>query len=545
MSEPDAQRTSAETRRTRRLRRQRVRQAVAATTGGLLVVVAGGGLVAQGLLGSGSAAQDIGLPSSTVPAGDAVFACPPMPRVVEGTTAEGIDPEFAPDAESAEATVRGAVVSDPAERIPGTAIESLGGDTLKELAERLPDDEAERQLGASDDGYSGQTAEATGAIDAPGWAVLRAQPLGGLKSTAGLTRHYQAADGDLAGQATVSCLPPSNDQWITGASTEVGRTALLLLSNPSESAATVDLDVLGSTGRAEAANLRGIVLGPGQTQEIVLAGFITDDPAVSVRVRSQGAPVAAVVQQSVLRGLTPGGVDYLTAAAPAATNQFVPGVFMQSSSLELSTEGDFSDANSELQVTNPSSQDAEVSLRIFDANGEVDVPGGAEQTVPADSVASFTLEDLADGNYTVALQASESVVAGVRSVRGTTDANVDFGWMPAATRLGNQHLVVMPEQDDVDLILGSAGGESSVDVRPIAADGTIGEVETIELSGAVTETVDLESLSSSAAAFLLDASGEAVYGGLRVLGEDARTLSMTPLPPASEGRRNIAVDVTR
>ncbi|MBG6083973.1 DUF5719 family protein [Zhihengliuella flava] len=545
MSKSDAERSSADTRRARRLMRQRVRRTVAAGTGAALVLVAGGGVVAQGLWGTGSAAQNIGLTASTVPAGDAVFACAPMPRLVEGTTAEGTDPEFAPDAESAESTVSGTVISDPAQRIPGTAIESLDGESLEDLAERLPDDEADQQLGASEDGYSGQTAESASEVSSSGWALLRAQPLGGLKSTAGLTRHYEATDGDLAGQATAACLPPSNDQWITGASTEVGRTAVLMLSNPSDSAATVDLDVLGSTGRAEAANLRGIVVGPGQTKDIVLAGFIADDPAVSVRVRSQGAPLAAVVQQSVLRGLTPGGVDYLTPGAPAARSQLVPGLFVQQDSLELSTAGDFSDATSQLQVANPSSQEAQVSLRIFGEDGEVDVPGGAERTVPADSVAQFSLEELENGNYTVALQSSESVIAGARSVRGTSDANVDFGWMPATSRLGHQHLVAMPGRDDADLMLGSAGGTSSVDLRPVSADGTIGDAETIELTGAATEMVDLESVSSSAVAFLLDASGEAVYGGLRVLGEDERTVSMTPLPPASEGRRSIEVDVRR
>ncbi|GHD09671.1 DUF5719 family protein [Zhihengliuella salsuginis] len=531
-----------EGRRARRAQRRRIQKILAGSVGAVLVLGAGGGVAAAGIFGVPSAAGDLGITRSEVPAGEAVFSCPPVPRVVEGSTAEGTDPQFAADSESAESALRAAVVSDAAERLPGSAITTLEGEDIERLAPQIDPAEAEEAAGASADGYSGQRATVRSGVDEPDWAVLRAQPLGGLKSLAGQSRAYQAEDGDLAGFAASTCRPPSNDQWITGASTEVGRTGLLMLANPSASAATVNLDVVGSTGRADAGNLRGIVLGPGQTKNIVLAGFIADDPSVSVRVRSTGAPVNAVVQQSVLRGLTPGGVEYLEAGESAGPAQVVPGVMVPEES-NLPAD-DVADARPELQITNPGSREAEVNVRIFRTSGEVDVPGGATVTVPADSVATLPLDGLGEGSYTVALQSDESVVAGARSVRGTEESGLDFGWAASAKRLGNQHLLAVPQLAPVHLVFGSAGGASEVTLRPIAADGGIGEASTIVLDGATTRTFALDDLEPDAVAVLIDASGEAVFGAQLVLAS-GNGISIPSIPRASEGQRSIAVDVTR
>lgn len=534
----------AESRRARRNRRRRMRKILAGSVGALLVLGTGGGVAAAGLLGVPTAASDLGISQSEVPAGDAVFACPPAPRIVEGSTAEGTDPEFAAESDSAESALRALVISDAAERLPGSDVATLDGESIEQLAPQIDAAEAADAAGSSADGYSGQEAAVEDGVREAGWAVLRAQPLGGLKSLAGQSRTYRAEDGDLAGFAASSCRPPSNDAWITGASTEVGRTAVLMLANPSASAATVDLEVVGSTGRADAGNLRGIVLGPGQSKNIVLAGFIAEDPAVSVRVRSTGAPVSAVVQQSVLRGLTPGGVEYLEAGDAGGTSQVVPGVVVQNESNTPEPDGDLADARPELQITNPGSRDAEVDVRIFRTSGEVDVPGGATVDAPADSVTTIPLDELEEGTYTVTLQSSETVVAGARSVRGTEENGLDFAWAASAARLGNQHVLAVPRSARTHLVFGSAGGASEVTIRPIAADGGIGEAETIELDGAATELFDVRGMDPEPVAVLIDAAGEAVYGAQRVQASN-NGLSTPSIPRASEGQRSIAVDVTR
>ncbi|GAA3701470.1 hypothetical protein GCM10022377_13870 [Zhihengliuella alba] len=537
---------TAGSRRAQREKRRRTRRLIAAAVGAGLVIVAGGGVTAASLLPTPNAAVDLGVTQATVPAGDTVLSCAPEPRIVEGTTAEGSDPQFAPESETASSPIRATVVSDAAQRLPGAAVSALGGDVLQQLAERIPEDQAAEASGSSAEGYTGQTAETASGVDHPGWAVLRAQPLGGLKSLAGMSRSFNANDGDLAGYAATTCQAPSNDQWITGVSTQVGRTGLLTLANPSESAATVDLELIGTTGRADAANLRGIVLAPGETRSIVLAGMIPDDPAVSVHVTSTGAAVNAVVQQSVLRGLTPGGVDYLHSGASAGRQQTVPGIVVQAPEDRAPAEGDYADAVPQLQVANPSTVDAELNLRVFGPSGEVEMPGGATVTAAADSVTGLSLAELPEGTYTVAIQSSESVVAGARSVRagsGEDGAPTDFAWAPSAARLANQHVMVPPQLGDTALVLASAGGESTVEVRPIAADGTIGEARTIEIQPTRTETLALDDLGEDTAAVLIDSAGEPVYAAQRSLTDGGHGISVLPVPPPSEGQRNIAVDI--
>ena len=116
------------------------------------------------------------------------------------------------------------------------------------------------------------TVEAPGGADGEAAAVT-VEPLGGQPAGADTVSVYSAADGDLAGADATSCIPPAHEHWLTGAATTVGTTAVLVLSNPSASASTVDLSLYGAEGPVEAAGTAGIVLAPGQTRSLVLGGL--------------------------------------------------------------------------------------------------------------------------------------------------------------------------------------------------------------------------------------------------------------------------------
>ena len=147
------------------------------------------------------------------------------------------------------------------------------------------------------------------AVDAV--SVLSADAQENQQASAGAVLSYTATDGDLHGSAAAACQQPANDLWLVGANTALGRTAVLNLSNASSTPATVSLDLFGAKGQIQAPGSRGLLVAPGTTRSIVLAGLAPGEEQLSVRVRSAGGPVAAVIQQSVLRGLTPGGVDFI------------------------------------------------------------------------------------------------------------------------------------------------------------------------------------------------------------------------------------------
>ncbi|MCB8794050.1 DUF5719 family protein, partial [Escherichia coli] len=132
--------------------------------------------------------------------------------------------------------------------------------------------------------------------------------------------------GDLRGLAAASCQSPSNDVWLVGASTEVGRTAILTLGNSSATAATVNLDLYGGSGQIQSAGARGILIPPGTERSVVLAGLAPGQKNLAVRARSNGGAISAVIQQSALRGLVPGGVEFLTPVAAPDQAQVITGI---------------------------------------------------------------------------------------------------------------------------------------------------------------------------------------------------------------------------
>ena len=78
----------------------------------------------------------------------------------------------------------------------------------------------------------------------------------------------------------------------------------------------MNLELYGKAGQIKASGSRGLLVGPKSTRSIVLAGLAPGEERLSVHVRSSGGPVSALIQQSVLRGLTSGGVDFIAPGTP-------------------------------------------------------------------------------------------------------------------------------------------------------------------------------------------------------------------------------------
>ncbi|WP_298122454.1 DUF5719 family protein, partial [uncultured Aurantimicrobium sp.] len=77
----------------------------------------------------------------------------------------------------------------------------------------------------------------------------------------------ETASETLSGLAAASCTEPANDLWLVGGSTEVGRTTLLTLANPTEVTATVSLEVFTEQGYIDASS-EGIIVLPGEQRII-------------------------------------------------------------------------------------------------------------------------------------------------------------------------------------------------------------------------------------------------------------------------------------
>ncbi len=219
---------------------------------------------------------------------------------------------------------------------------------------------------------------------------------------------------ELRGFAATACTDPANDAWLVGGSTTVGRSGVLVLSNPYEVAATVNLTFHGARGRIAAPGATGITVPPRSQQALPLAAFAPDEPTLVVRVESRGGTVAAVVQHSVERGLDAGGVDLTGAVAAPSTRQVLPGVVISEAAATLQQLGrrGYDDVVPVVRVFVPGATGGTVRI------GVVPSAGGAGSSISAELdpgiVTDLPIGDLADGDYSITVESTVPVVAAAR-----------------------------------------------------------------------------------------------------------------------------------
>jgi len=297
-------------------------------------------------------------------------------------------------------------------------------------------------------------------------------PAGDTAPTVAGSGVQEVSSDDLAGLAAASCDDPSTSTWLVGGSTQTGRTSLVTLSNPTDVNATVDLDVFDTSGRVRAPGTTGIVVAPNTQRVVPLAGFVTDAASPVVHVRSSGGQIVAAMQESVVRTLTPGGVDIVQGAAAPARTQTIPGVVLRGAQDAQSGE-DTADAAPIVRVFVPGSRTARLQLAITTAEGS-----GTTVAATADGgvVTDVPLDDFPDGIYSMSVTADVPVVVGSRTSTPTDGGRADLAWFASAPTLGDSALVdvadgpgakitlVNPTRQDATVRIGSDGDTKRVEV---------------------------------------------------------------------------------
>lgn len=523
--------------------RKKSRTRVAGVLGSIGVLCLGAGAITAGSvfpLAAAGPGPEVAMTS--LPAGDSLASCPSTMKLFTGA-GTGVDPEFEPASKDAKTSVRAAVLSDSSGRIPGTEMLKTDGSVEESIAARLGAKDAQQSQGAGQDGTSERKGALSPAIGYAEALTTHAQPLGGVKSQVAAVRSYTATDGDLAGLAIAGCPSPAAETWLTGALTTPGSTAVLNLVNTSASVAQVRIDLRGAEGMIEAANLHGLAVAPGESKSIVLAGYAPDEKALSAKVTSSGGRVNATIQQSTLRGLVPGGVDYLGAGAGAEKTQVIPGVSILDPKLatDLAKPGANADAVAQLVFAATSSEGATVKVRALGPEGEVQIPGGGEIVVASNATATMPLAGLPAGNYTFVIEADSAVSASAKMVRGTkADEPMDQAWAAAASRLGSEHLMVLPAHGNASVVLSAPEDSATVSVRSLGSDGKLSAARDLELSGSRSVVLSKADFGDGAAALVFSATGAPAYAAA-VATDGAYGIGSLGLSDAPAGREGVQV----
>ncbi|WP_179951885.1 DUF5719 family protein [Arthrobacter crystallopoietes] len=509
---------------------------------GLGILVLGtGGIVAGSVMQPPRAAAELPPVSAAVPAGEYTGACPEPLKLLD-SSAEEVDPEFSPVSTTAETRARAVVLSDLGGTVPGSALFELGSDSpLREIAEFTGE---AGSTGRSEAGETKVLAEVVPSQDISAAIVLRVEPMGQQHPQAGATMTYTAEDGDLRGLAAANCAMPSNDFWLLGASTTVGSSAVLNLYNATETASTVDLELVGAEGPIQAAGSRGLLIAPGESKSIVLAGLAANQESLAVHVSSSGGPIVGAIQQSVLRELTPGGVELLQPSAGAGLSQVLTGIAVQDeeTAQEIRGQAGYENASPALNVVVPGASDATVEVRVFGSKGQVALPGGGVFNVAAGTVSAIPLDSLPGGTYSVQVTSDVSVVASARVSRGTGEGDpVDFGWAPSTDRLGSEHLAIVPGGVSSRFSFIAPEGNAKVSVTPVGANGQLGSERVLDVPGGSTVSLNPMAGGADPAALLIGATGDPVYGSQVVFTGGSPNISVLAVPPGTQGRQSVPV----
>lgn len=306
---------------------------------------------------------------------------------------------------------------------------------------------------------------------------------------------------DIAGFALDACRPPLFDSWLVGGSTRTGQTDLVLLANPGEVTATVDLTVFGVTGPDVPPGGRGIAV-PARTQIVIpLSGLARGQDSPVLRVTATGGPVRASLQSSIVRTLAPGGIDQQSAVAVPAETQIIPGLVVTSrpatgGTMETPTVARLlaptGDGEAEVTVTAPGRADPVL--------GPISVP------LTAGIPVALELPGLDAGSYAVAVQATVPVVAAVWQTTGFGEGD-DYAWLTSAPELSRPTLIAVPAGPLPRLHLVNRGeSDVTVEVRVVAGTGTDASVS-VPGDGAVAVPVARDTV------WEIDPGGaEGIYG---------------------------------
>lgn len=369
---------------------------------------------------------------------------------------------------------------------------------------------------------SGENAPGTAAVGTKGYA-----PGFAVSQTTTITEPVRA------GLYGLDCTPAGTDFWLTGASTEDSRTDYISLVNADTVAATVDLRLSGVKGPIDAEDLTGITLAPGTAQALRLKSRAPAKEAdLAVHVVVRGGRVAAALNASE-EGK---GGDWITASAPPAASQVLPGL-----------PGDL--VRGRLVVAAPSDDDADLKVQVSGKNGWFTPAGMESLHVKAGMVAALPFEKLTQGEVgAIRITPSDPahptpVVASVR-VERENNGKTETAWISAAQPVGKRGSLAENRGGGATTVFLTATGQAAK-VRLTASAGSGGGTPaTKDVAVPAGTTVAVTGLEPAGLNGVYAVTAETLSGG-PVVAARMLTTSLKDVPAFTvQGFRNDRSTVT-
>lgn len=334
-----------------------------------------------------------------------------------------------------------------------------------------------RELEVTEPGAGAQQPRVTDPLVLTGEGAL-ATAGSGTVSSADLT-------GETAGLMAAPCLVPGTEQWFVGVgSTDSDRTELIL-TNPDDAQAEVDLRFYGPRGRVVVPGSPGVVVGGRSARTVSVSSLVDAAGPLSVAVRAGEGRVSVAARRIRTDDLKPAGADWQVPSVAPAASVVVAGV-----------PGDTGPRS--LELVNPGRDRATVSVEVLGLSGPF-APAGADTVeIAGESTASVALETgLAGESASIRLSSTTPVSAAVVSTSSRDGAQPDLAVqsaMPPLVGQGVSALATTTGTAASELVL-SNGGEADAQVtfRVVSYTGVVLREDDILLAAGGSATRRLTS----------------------------------------------------
>lgn len=309
-------------------------------------------------------------------------------------------------------------------------------------------------------------------------------------STLLTAQNYQVVNSpSMQGAVGANCQAPSVEQWLIGANTTVGRESLLLISNPNNTDATIDLNLYGPNGPIDSAGLNGIAVSANRSVVLPLAGFAPETESLTVHLTAHGAAVSSWIQQKTIRGTVAAGADLISPSIDAAKSLVIPGLLKRGTddaTKLIAGNPNYSDLTPRLSVYVPGSVEATFTAQIIGADSKT-YGTVVQQTVQGGQSLFFPITGLKDGDYSVFITSSQPLIGQVqfsRTKSGKTP-NTDFAYLPAVASSSSAQVIAVPNSGISKLtVAASADAPAAVKVVDLGS-GTASTIQVPKLASRV------------------------------------------------------------
>lgn len=345
---------------------------------------------------------------------------------------------------------------------------------------------------------------------------------------------WRADAGDFRGLMALPCQEPAREAWLVGGSTQIGHSAVLTVTNPGATTATLQAEAWGPVGAVDLTHVSGSLVAPGATETFLLEASASGLDRIAVHLSASGADIVASIVDTRLEGITPRGIDTVTAGSSPATDLLIPAISL----VQAVSEDDPIRGAEVLLLANPGTDVATVAVTLLGPEGPLAIPGAEAVTVDPGAVYEISLAGLPAGDGALAISADVPVLAAAQSARSAGGGVLERAWS-AATRPTQSQTLAMPSPGK--LVLSSPEEDAVVTLTGVSAAGeALAPVEvTVPAGGSLAVDAD-----PAAVAYTLTSSvpvgAAAVFTAALADGE---IIAILPASPDTDPELTVLVSV--